>query len=38
MAKVENMPSLLKKGDKVIVVAPSGRVNTDKTKQGNIGN
>lgn len=33
MEKVENMPSLLKKGDKVIVVAPSGRVNTDKTKR-----
>jgi len=33
MVNIENMPALLNKGDKVIFIAPSGRVNTDKTKK-----
>lgn len=33
MVRVENMPSLLKKGDRVVLVAPSGRVNYAKTKK-----
>lgn len=33
MGKSKNLPSLLKKGDKILLIAPSGRVNIDKTKK-----
>jgi muramoyltetrapeptide carboxypeptidase len=33
MVKVKNMPSLLNEEDKVMIIAPSGRVNYGKTKK-----